>query len=37
NTKESDEKDQFKHVECRLKVFRDVCKHETCDWLNSFD
>ncbi|CAG7718555.1 unnamed protein product [Allacma fusca] len=37
NSKESDEKDPFKHVECRLKVFRDVCKHETCDWLNTLD
>ncbi|CAG7822340.1 unnamed protein product [Allacma fusca] len=37
NTKETDDVDPFKHVECRLRVFKEVCKHETCDWMNTFD
>ncbi|CAG7718317.1 unnamed protein product [Allacma fusca] len=37
NSKTSDEKNPYKHVECRMNVFKTVCKHETCDWINTLD
>ncbi|CAG7833028.1 unnamed protein product [Allacma fusca] len=35
--KKSDQTDKFKHVNCRMNAYKDVCGHKTCDWINSFD
>ncbi|CAG7715725.1 unnamed protein product [Allacma fusca] len=37
NTKESDLKDPYKHVDCLRQEWEDICKSKTCDFLNNED
>ncbi|CAG7726083.1 unnamed protein product [Allacma fusca] len=32
-----DQTDKFKHVNCRIKAYKDVCGYKTCDWINTLD